>query len=669
MTRRRKLLIAAVLMALPILGAALSILLVPYPIEELTASSATSLRIVDRDGRLLRQLALERGGRAEFVPLSEVPPLLVLCTLHGEDRRFYEHPGVDGRALLRALWLNLRAGRLAYGGSTITMQLVRLVSPHRRSLLGKLRDVQAALRLERALPKAAILEQYLNRAYYGNGAYGVMAAAQLYFGKPAGSLSDGEAALLAVLPRAPSAYDPYRHLQAALSRRRHVLGLLHARGVLDRAAVSRIEATKIVLQQGAPASSRPPPVFRAPHFVDYVLAQLPPDVRAAGGTVRTTLDLLLQERLQHLTREHIAARAHRGVRQAGVVVLEGRSGAILGMIGSPDYFDSRHGGQINITTTPRHPGSALKPFTYALALERGDTPATIAWDVIDGFADLKVRNADQRQHGPVRYRTALACSYNLSALHVAERVGPGRLLTRLRQAGLETLTGSAKEYGPLLTLGAGPVRLLDLAAAYGFLINGGLVVPPHAMGGARSAPRRLFDEGVSWLVMDMLADPAARRPAFGDDLPFDLPYRVAAKTGTSGGFSDNVAVIATREYLVAAWAGNFDGPGLHGVLAMAGAAPLARAALLAAAGERRLTLPERPPQVIERPVCVLSGQAPGPHCPTRNEHFLLGAAPQRPCTWHRLDAQGRLAIAWPDPARRWAERRAQAGGRALQSTP
>ena len=649
---------------------------VDYPRERLAHDQATSLTVVDRHGQPLRCLPLKGGGRAVWMPLHAMPTLLLDAVLAGEDQRFFHHSGVDARALVRAAWLNLRAGRLAYGGSTVTMQLVRLLSPpHRkRSLWRKLTEAVDALRLERRVSKQEILEQYLNRAYFGSGAVGVESAAQYYFARPATALSAAEAVLLAVLPRAPSAYDLRRHESAARARRHHILALLSARGQLDAAAWARIESTPLALTPArpTPAENNLHSPFLAPHFVDYVLAQLSPSDRQRGGIVQTTLDYELQRRIELATREHVATLGQRHVSQAGVVVLDSQTGAVRAMVGAADYFDREHSGQVNITTTPRRPGSALKPFTYALALEQGDTPATIAWDVVDVPSTYVTHNADAREHGPVRYRQALPCSYNLSAVHVAERVGIGSLLGRLRDAGLTTLTRPATAYGAGLTLGVGPVRLVDLAAAYSFLSQAGLGTSPYAierleLAGAvpevRQPPARvrLFSPLVSWLTMDMLADSEARRPAFGDELPFDLPYPVAAKTGTSAGYSDNVAIITTRELTVAAWAGNFDGTRMYEVLAMSGAAPLARAALLAAAEGRSLTLPPRPPGIIERPICVLSGQAPGPHCPVRSEHFIAGSEPQTTCAWHR-QAGGRLTIAWPPEVVRWAKDQRRAGG-------
>jgi penicillin-binding protein 1C len=653
---------AAALAATVTLALAVAVVGWRYPLQRL-ATPPTSLTVVDRRGVVLRQSATSAGGRAAWAPLGDLPPLFVDAVLAGEDRDFYAHRGVDFGALGRAALRDVRARRLAYGGSTLTMQLTRLVEPHPHTLAAKVGEVVRALRLERVADKRQILEQYVNRAYFGAGAWGVEAAAQAYFGKPAAALSDGEAALLATLPRRPEGYDLRRHLPEAIARRHHLFERLRQSGHLSAEAMARAEATAIALRRAEDSPAHP---FLAPHFVDWVLASLSDDARRAGGVVQTTLDAPLQAAVERAVREHLAAHAGDGVGDAGVVVLDARTGAIRALVGSPDYF-ARDGGQVNIAARPRHPGSALKPFTYALALEDGATPASIAWDVARPESHYKARDPERHQHGPVRYRAALASSYNYAAVDVAERVGLGRLFGRLEDAGLSTL-GPRAALTPRLTLGAGPVRLVDLAAAYAFLVDGGEVprpfgwerVTPPGDAAARLAPppsrRPLFSPAVSWLVMDMLADPAARRPAFGDDLPLDLPFRAAAKTGTSGGFADNWTVIATQEYVVAAWAGNFDGRPMHQMLAMWGAAPLARAALLAAADGRALTLPPAPPQIVTRPVCRLSGRVPGPHCPIAHERFVAGTEPRAPCDWHRV-IDGEVRVVWPPEVAKWAAAR------------
>jgi penicillin-binding protein 1C len=287
---------------------------------------------------------------------------------------------------------------------------------------------------------------------------------------------------------------------------------------------------------------------------------------------------------------------------------------------------------VNITTTPRHPGSTLKPFVYALAIERGETPASLARDVrgaVPRYAPHKLMH----EHGVARYREALAGSYNLAAVDVLDRVGVPALVERLGQAGL----GRPPDRADLdLALGEARVRLVDLAAAYGFIVNGGKVVKATPLADEPVRPVRLFSADVSFLVMDMLADPHARRAVFGADLPLDLPFDVAAKTGTSSGFADTLAIAATREAIVAAWSGAFDGSGTQGALAMWSAAPLVRAGLLAVRDLQGapLTLPSGSEGIVARDVCALSGLRPGPRCPTKREHFIAGHEPPAVCGGH-----------------------------------
>jgi penicillin-binding protein 1C len=641
---RRGLFGVAALAAILLTGAA--VVRRPYDLDRLGSAHGTSLILTDRHGQTLRVIPLPGGGRAHWVSLASLPPALLTATLAGEDHRFRDHHGVDGTALARAALLAMRAGRVVSGASTITMQLARLVQPHPRTLRGKLGEMIDALRLERTVSKDAILEQYLNRAYYGEGAFGVEEAARRFFGKSAATLSDGEACLLAVLPRAPRRYDPRVALADARGRRAHVLGLMVARGWLDDEGRRRIEDEPLALitppdrnravaeSPGTTTSPTPP----AAHFCDWVLAHLPPDVRARGGTVRTTLDLALQTRLEAAVRTHLAARATPGL-QAGVVVLDPADGGVRAMVGSLDHA-GRRGGQVNAVTTRRHPGSALKPFIYALAIEDGQTPASRAHDTLDGVPAFRPRRT-MRTHGVASYRDALAGSYNIAAVDVLDHVTVPAALERMRRAGLGPLEGTATDYGLHLALGAPRIRLLDLAAAYGFLVEDGIVRAPRflvdAWAGAPRAPAvRIYTPEAAWLTMDMLADPEARRSSFGAELPLDLPFPVAAKTGTSSGFADTVAIGATREAVAAAWAGDFDGTGTKGTLAMWSAAPLVRAALLAVADLRGapLTLPPPPAGVVTRDVCRVTGQLAGPACPSHREHFTGGHEPDTVCTGH-----------------------------------
>jgi penicillin-binding protein 1C len=605
------------------------------------------------------------------VRLDAVRSHAILALLASEDRRFFEHAGVDPVGIARAMWLNLAGGKIGYGGSTITMQLMRMTHSQgeERTLANKIKESILALRLERAMGKREILEQYVNRAYFGRGAYGIEAAARTYFGKSAAALGSGEATLLAVLPRSPALYDPLRHLDRALARRDHILGLLEARDLITPGERRRIRAERI-----APGLERDE--RRAPHFCDWVLASLPAEVRQKGGAVRTTLDLDLQEKLEHRLAAHVQGLSDKGLEQAGAVVLDTRTGEVLAMVGSQGFEGD--GGQLNIAVRRRHPGSALKPFVYALAIESGAGPATIAADMRDVESSYVVTKVTQRERGPVRYREALAGSYNLAAVHVLEEVGEERLITALRRAGVGEVPGEAGAYGPRLALGATRVRLVDLAAGYGFLVRGGRIVRPSAVlgatlaGGGRWRPPEpvetaAFSPSTAWLVMDVLADPEARRPMFGGGLPVDdLPFDVAFKTGTSRGFADTVAIGVTEQVTVAAWAGNFSGRPTEGLIAMDAAAPIVRAGLMLAANGRKLTLPEAPASVVTADVCPLSGELASDDCPhAKRERFAANAVPTKRCDWHVRNGD-RVETRYPAEVAAFMARAAHAGGRGIR---
>jgi len=632
-----------------------------FPMDRLDKADAASLAIYSSDGSLLRQESTGAGGRETWVSTAEISQHLVAATLASEDHRFADHRGVDWRAMLRASWLNLRAGTVVYGGSTVTMQLVRLVANTRRTVPGKLRQMVLAARLERRLSKAEILEQYLNRVYYGNGAWGAEQAARLYFEKTAGELSLGEASMLAVLPRGPQTYDPFRHRDRMLRRRSHVLGLMVERGYITAGDRELAERTplRVVRQR---------PDFRAPHFVELAKERLPEFMRR-GAVVRTTVDFDLQRRLERALRAHVDKLRSRDLTQASLVVLRNRDGAILALVGSYDYHDQIRNGAFNGVTARLRPGSTLKPFVYGAAMEMGDTAATMAYDVVlpEDVHQFYIR--DVRRHGYARYREALAGSFNLSAVHALQRAGLDKVLDKLRTAGLETLDRPDDDYDWGLAIGHADVRLLDLTSAFSAFGRGGVPVVPRAVelaaapdGQRWSEPvhdrDRVFSEEISYVLFDILSDPDARKPMFGDRVPMNLPFRVALKTGTTKAYTDLWAVGVTREYTVGVWAGNFDGTPTQQVMSVQGATPLMRAAYTAiAARYGDPTEPVRPETVVRAPVCAESGMAPGPHCRhQKRELFVAGTAPARQCDWHG-EVCGQPHLHYPDEVQAWATSR------------
>ncbi|HEY5920933.1 MAG TPA: transglycosylase domain-containing protein, partial [Kofleriaceae bacterium] len=343
-----------------------------FPRELLDKAPASSLAVVDGNGVMLRQEATSAGTRERWVSLDQISPYLVAATLASEDNDFHDHAGVDWSALARAAWLNVKGGE--FGGSTITMQLVRLLANTSRTVPGKLRQMVLAARLERALSKREILEQYLNRIYYGHGAWGAEQAARVYFGKRAAALSLGEAAFLAVLPRGPSYYDPFRPRVTdarapasgaegaparVMKRRSHILGLMEKHGHINAGERALAERVPLALDKRRPS-------FRAPHFVELVKQRLPAEYQR-GATVQSTLDWPLQHQVEVALATHVDDLAGRHVNQAAVIVMRNADGAILAMVGSRDYTDDASNGAFDGVTARLRPGSTLKPFVYGAA--------------------------------------------------------------------------------------------------------------------------------------------------------------------------------------------------------------------------------------------------------------------------------------------------------------
>lgn len=407
---KRAVKIAGGLAAGAALGLGVLVARAPDPRVLLAARPASALEIVDRHGVPLRLTAANDGVRFRPVDLGRVCPHLVNAVIAAEDRRFFLHPGVDPISLFRALWQDARAGRVVSGGSTLTMQLARVLDPRPRSVSAKLAQIALALRLELAYSKREILAEYLSRAPLGNRIIGFEAAGQVYLGKPATQLSPAEAALLAAVPRSPSRTNPWQGEATLKTRRDRILARMARLGTLDGAALAAACAEPMVL-------ATEPFRYAAPHFLKRVSDELAATPAGAARVV-TTLDVALQERVERIVRAHLAELAPHGVTHMAVVALDVPNRQWLALEGSGGFWD-RPGGQQDGTRAPRQPGSALKPFTYAAAFDRGFSPASVLPDIPHAFVwqggTWTPRNYDERFHGPLRAREALACSVNVPA--------------------------------------------------------------------------------------------------------------------------------------------------------------------------------------------------------------------------------------------------------------
>ncbi len=659
----RRLFVAVGLSLTLIAGAAIGIrawLFTDLPnVDDLSAGLHTpSIRITDRYGRPLYEVIGEKAGRNTVVPLEAIPQACIDATIATEDASFYTNPGVDLRGIMRAVWINLRGGEIIAGGSTITQQVARnlLLDPQERAertLERKLRESILAYRLSRHYSKNEILLLYLNQTYYGNLAYGIDAAARAYFGKPLADLDLAECALLAGLPQAPALYDPLSDPQAAKERQSVVLGLMVQNGLIEPALAeaARVEPLAFAAERYT---------IEAPHFVSAVYAQLeqvvPPEVLYSGGlVVRTTLDLDWQNAAQRIARRHLELLntpmpgdpPHNAL-DAALVALDPHTGQVLAMLGSPDYFDVQSSGAVNMALAPRQPGSAMKPFTYAVAFDpTRHAPWTAATMILDvrtafvtreGFAYVPV-NYDRQEHGPVLVREALASSYNIPAVIALDNIGIESLLHFVAKLGMTTFT-NPENYDLSVTLGGGEVRLVELVAGYAAFANGGRFVKPVMILEVTGADgqvvfsqhsglgERVMDERVAWLISDILSDNLARAPTFTTHSILQIGRPAAAKTGTTTDFRDNWTVGYTPNLVVGVWVGNADNSPMVNISGVSGAGPIWHQFMRTVLrGQPELQF-ERPPGLEQVEICALSGKLPTPDCPyTRREWFITGTAP------------------------------------------
>lgn len=622
----------------------------PLPAGLLDYREVASVKILDRDGRLLRELRSREDGRSTPLRADDIPDVVKDAFIAAEDHRFHSHPGVDPIAITRAAIGNFKAGRVVSGGSTLTQQLARALVPRPRTLAGKVQEALWALRLEAQLSKEEILAQYLNRVPFGNGTFGVEAASQLYFGREARYLSVGQAAVLASIPRGPTAYNPYRHPERLDARKRWVVSRMEETERLTAEAASQAKDEPIDLRAFTAA-------FRAPHFVDFVARNLERWGLGEATVIQTTLDPDLQAQVEALVADEVSRLADRGVGSAAALVIDNATGEVLAYVGSADFFDDVHQGQNDGVQMLRQPGSVLKPFAYLEAFLAGDTPATVLADVEAHFPGRQgaysPENYDRRVHGPVRAREALANSYNVPAVRLAESLGPDRILRMLHAAGFESLERGSEHYGLGVVLGNGEVSMWEAARAYAGLSRGGVLTSLRPLRRAVRSdgaplrlprelePRRFAGAPETALVTHVLADNTARARAFGLDSVLRLPFPSAAKTGTSKGYSDNWTVGYTRERTVAVWAGNFDGSAMTNVSGITGAGPIFRATMIASMRGVRPAPLIGETTLEQRRICPHSGQEATHHCPSAMEEvFVRGRAPKGGCTMHAQLAAG-----------------------------
>lgn len=528
--------------------------LYPPPIEEKSFAHL----VVARDGTPLRAFADEDGIWRYPISIEDVSPNYLDALIHYEDQWFYSHPGVNPFSLLRASWQNFSQQRVISGGSTLTMQVARLLDPHERSFLGKIKQILRAFQLEIRLNKNEILTLYLNRAPFGGPIEGVQAASFTYFGKSAEMLSDAEAALMAVLPQAPSRNRPDRYSDRAKKMRDKVLQRLLISQVWSEKRVSDAKQEPVWAQY----YTQP---MHAPLLSRRLISQRPDK-----AIYQTTIDANLQIGISDYIKRH-ALSLPKGT-SAAVLLMENRSLAVRAYVGAADFQDHERFGHVDMVQAIRSPGSTLKPFIYGMALDAGLVHSqSLLIDAPSNFGDYRPQNFDKGFNGPVSVTKALQKSLNVPAIQVLDKLGDNKFLSNLKNAGLRLNLPAGAKANLALGLGGVGTNLESLVGAYSALVNNGKSGNPRFLQSDRFIQGHALSEGSAWIIHDILMSHSRPDRPAGFLVKYD-ESPLAWKTGTSYGFRDSWAVGVTPDYTIGVWVGRPDGtplPGYYGVVAAA----------------------------------------------------------------------------------------------------
>lgn len=662
---------SAALVAMLLAAAALALLLrhsdrhrlpLPSTLQPQTADGQRP-RYLDRHGQPLSATFATPLNLHDQLSLHDMPPLLARAMVAAEDRRFYRHQGVDWLARGHAVLQNLLALRQVRGASTISEQVVRILHPRPRTLWSRWLEGLEAAELERRFTKNDILEFYLNQVPYERRRRGILQAAQLYFGRAPSTLRPAEILALTVLVRAPALLSrPERgdELQRAVRRLAVRLDLCTA----DEATTRRDLLVALP----------PPSALHLPVAADHFLRHVQGQGMSGGGAqvVRTTLDPALQARVQDLLRQHLDTLRRFDVHDGAALVVDHQRDEILCWVSAADDEAANPALWLDGVTSPRQPGSTLKPFLYALALDSGWTAATVLEDaplsgqVGDGLHPF--RNFSRRHYGPLRLRQALGNSLNVPAIRTIGHTGVDGFLERLRHMAMTSLRHSAEHYGEGLALGNGEVTLLELVGGYATLARGGLFRPLRATADGQPTNQgrlTVYSPEAASLIADILADPQARRLEFGDGSILRFPVETAVKTGTSNDHRDTWALGFDSRYSAGVWMGNLDGRSTLGLTGAGGPALILRAIF---AELQRQSEPRplwRSPRLARHAICLESGARAGSHCPRGEELFMPGTAPEETCPLaHEKDPTTTVAM-----ARRASRGDGPKGPHLLQPTP
>ncbi|MDR1803487.1 MAG: transglycosylase domain-containing protein [Treponema sp.] len=628
----------------------LFLLILPFPELDAFRGRSWGTVISDRNGTVLRVLPATDGVKREWASLGEIPAGAVKIFVRSEDRRFYFHPGVDIIAIGRSFLRNAQEQRVVSGASTITMQLARMINPHSGGLGGKIREAWDAIRLEVKLSKKEILELWLNSIPFGSNIEGLPAMTRSRFGRPISQLDDNRAALLAAVPRRPGFYDPAVNSDAAVST---ALALSEISGLgLREDELLNAAKEAAAVSQGTEDPRAP---FFAPHFTERMrLSDVHDKSYVLSDTkIRSTLDLGFQRYAEELLALELSLVSRNRVSNGAILAIENDTGAVRVYVGSASWFNDAVSGKIDGVRFRGQPGSCLKPFLYALAIDAGFGPADIMPDLPTVFGTREAyipMNFNNRFNGPVRLRIALASSLNIPAVYLLERVGVNTFEEYLVSLGFESIRETMGTHGTGLALGNAEVSLEEMVRGFSAFPRGGSPAELIWIEGDKTPQpaglsQQFMSPYVAWIIADILSDRSSRFVGFGPAPALVTPFVSMFKTGTANQFQHIWALGATKRFTVGVWMGNFSGETVIGSTGSSIPASIATRLLTAmeqsaGAGDRgsagsfeNLAGPT-PAGVTETQICALSGMASGPYCTGLTREWIRNEKTPSTCTWH-----------------------------------
>jgi len=652
---RRLLIVFIILFAFPVI-----LHILPFPALTAFMEQEYSCRIYDRHNLLVQVTALEGGGRREFTPIKNIPGSIQKNFIQQEDKRFYFHHGIDWLSLSIAFIQNLKARKIVRGGSTISMQLAKQINKDKsHTIKRKIKDIIYAYRIEAKLSKKKILELYLNSIYFGANSYGITSAARTYFACELTQLDEGQIQVLSVIPRNPSFYNPIENKKR-----------FEAFGPSAKQAVNKAGYFKYP--------------YNMPHFVNYLSASAKKNNHKLPYELHISADLEITRMSQNFLREALEEARGSRITNGALLLIDNKDCSVISWLGNGDFFDKENSGQIDGVLVKNQPGSSMKPFLYALALDNNIlSPSSVIADVPSEFGSEKLyipENFNNRFNGPVRMRIALASSLNVPAVSTLNKIGVDSYLKKLYELGFYSLkennAGLNADLG--LALGAAEVSLYELVPAFSVFTRDGIFLPLQttAFTQKQTVEKKLsveqnqvYSTDTARLICSILSDKAARSLGFGYSQTFQTDYPSIFKTGTSNQYQDIVALGSTKNFTIGVWMGNFSGQTVMGKTGSSLPAWVAKNILDNLEGSdpfnSEKSFPE-PENWHKERICSISGMKAGRNCRSVVTEYVKNNTIPDTCTWHtRLNNSDEISLIYPPEYQQWLRYKKSIGNKNL----